>query len=81
MIETEKSFSKKYLESIAIEFLNTNIQRYKIQLYDINRHCRQAESSRRINKHLESYVDRLNLKIQAISYLLELIDSEDKTTQ
>lgn len=81
MIETEKSFSKKYLESIAIEFLNTNIQRYKIQLCDINRHCRQAESSRRINKHLESYVDRLNLKIQAISYLLELIDSEDKTTQ
>jgi len=81
MIETEKSFSKKYLESIAIEFLNNNIQRYKIQLSDINRSCKHIDSSRKINKHLESYVDRLNLKIQAISYLLELIDSEDKTTQ
>lgn len=81
MIETEKSFSKKYLESIAIEFLNTNMQKYKIQLSDINKSCKQVDSSRKINKYLESYIDRLNLKIQAISYLLELIDSEDKTTQ
>lgn len=81
MIEIEKSFSKKYLESIAVEFLNTNIEKYKIQLLDINKSCRQVNSSKRTNKHLENYVDRLNLKIQAISYLLELIDLEDKSTQ
>jgi hypothetical protein len=81
MIETEKSFSKKYLQSIAIEFLNSNIQKYKIQLSDINRSCKQINSSTKVNKHFESYIDKLNLKIQAISYLLELIDSEDNTTQ
>jgi hypothetical protein len=78
MTTTEKGFSKEYLESLAIEFLQNNALKYKLQLSDINKSIKKNNSSGKINKRLEVYINSIEYKVQVMNYLLELIDSENK---
>lgn len=78
MTTNEKGFSKEYLESIAIEFLQNNALKYKLQLSDINKSIKKNNSSGKINKRLEVYINSIEYKVQVMNYLLDLIDSENK---
>jgi hypothetical protein len=78
MTTTEKGFSKEYLESLAIEFLQNNALKYKLQLSDINKSIKKNNSSGKINKRLEVYINSIEYKVQVMNYLLDLIDSENK---
>lgn len=78
MTTTEKGFSKEYLESLAIEFLQNNVLKYKLQLSDINKSIKKNNSSGKTNKRLEVYINSIEYKVQVMNYLLDLIDSENK---
>ena len=78
MTTTEKGFSKKYLESLAIEFLQNNALKYKLQLSDINKSIKKNNPNGKTNKRLDVYINSIEYKIQVMNYLLDLIDSENK---
>ena len=78
MTTTEKGFSKEYLESLAIEFLQNNALKYKLQLSDINKSIKKNNPNGKTNKRLDVYINSIEYKIQVMNYLLDLIDSENK---